>query len=180
ATQAAIAEACENCDIVILSGGVSVGEYDFVQQALEAAGLKVHFSRVAIQPGKPTVYATLAWETPPQKVAFGLPGNPVSVFLTFHLFVLRAAAWMTGRRPGLREFLLPLAHSFKRRKKDRTSFVPARLTEKGAVEPVEFHGSAHLAALIRADGFMRIPAGTMEIEQGNQVTFLPIIGVESW
>ena len=178
ATKAAIAEAARSSDIVILTGGVSVGEYDFVLEALSALGLTVHFSRIAVQPGKPTAYATAADRAPQQTVVFGLPGNPVSVFLMFHLLVLRAACWLTGRRPAVREFVLPLASAFNRRKSDRVSFVPARLTKNGAVEPVAFHGSAHLAALMSADGFAKIPAGVTEIAQGEEVVFLPVIGVE--
>jgi molybdopterin molybdotransferase len=183
ATEAAIAAAVGSSDITILSGGVSVGEYDYVLGALAAAGLTVRFSRIAAQPGKPTVYATgcvgaigLPTHSACNRVVFGLPGNPVSVFLMFHLFVLRAADWMTGRRPEMRQLVLPLASPFKRRKADRVSFVPARMTERGEVEPVTFHGSAHLAALMSADGFMRVPVGVTELAGGDEVAFLPIIG----
>ena len=172
ATQAAVVAAVGSSDITMLSGGVSVGEYDFVLGALAAAGLTVRFSRIAAQPGKPTVYATSA----DGKAVFGLPGNPVSVFLMFHLFVLRVADRMTGKRPERREVVLPLASQFRRKKADRVSFVPARMTEKGAVESVSFHGSAHLAALMSADGFIRVPAGVTELAEGDEVVFLPIIG----
>ena len=183
ATESAIAAAVRDSDITILSGGVSVGEYDFVLGAIEAAGLTVRFSRIAVQPGKPTVYATGSFgaKSLPKHsthcgAVFGLPGNPVSVFLMFHLFVLRVADRMAGKRPERREVVLPLASQFRRKKADRVSFVPARMTEKGAVESVSFHGSAHLAALMSADGFMRVPAGVTELAEGDEVVFLPIIG----
>lgn len=172
ATEAAIVAAVRSSDITVISGGVSVGEYDFVLGGLSAAGLTVRFSRIAAQPGKPTVYATSA----DGRAVFGLPGNPVSVFLMFHLFVLRAAALMAGKTRRLREFVLPLASRFTRKKTDRVQFVPASMTEKCALEPVSYHGSAHLAALMSADGFMKVPIGVGELAEGDEVTFLPIIG----
>jgi molybdopterin molybdotransferase len=171
ATESAIMRAVRDSDITLLSGGVSVGEFDFVLGAFEKAGLTVHFSRIAVQPGKPTVYAT----TSNGRAVFGLPGNPVSVFVMFHLFVLRVAARMVGANPERREFLLPLGSEVRRRKADRMAFLPAKITNEGAVETVTFHGSAHLMALMTMDGFVRIPIGVTEIAKGEEVSFLPII-----
>ena len=171
ATESAILRAVRDSDITLLSGGVSVGEFDFVLGGLASAGLKVHFSRIAVQPGKPTVYAT----TSDGRAVFGLPGNPVSVFVMFHLFVLRAADRMVGKHPERREFLLPLGTEVKRRKADRIAFLPAKITKEGAVETVAFHGSAHLMALMSADGFLQIPIGVSEIAKGEVVSFLPMI-----
>lgn len=165
-----IVEALERADIVAISGGVSVGEFDYVLPALAEAGLAVHFCRVATKPGKPMTYASGA-----DKAVFGLPGNPVSVHIAFHVFVLRAVAHFTGAPPGLRTLTLPLACDFKRKKADRTEFVPARLTDEGAVAPVEFHGSAHLAAMGHADGVFIVPAGVAALGKGEGATFLPLL-----
>ena len=165
----AVRAAVDRADVVVLSGGVSMGDFDFVIEALADVGLKLHFSRVAVKPGKPMTYASA-----PGKAAFGLPGNPVSVYLTFHLFVLRAAALMTGAPPGLPEFTLPLATDFQRRKAERVEYVPCRLADGTVVEPVEYHGSAHLAALTRADGFFIVPVGVSELRAGDQVSFTPL------
>lgn len=167
ATVGGIRRAVERADIILLSGGVSVGEFDYVLAALSDAGLEVHFSRVAAKPGKPTVFASAG-----DKVVFALPGNPVSVYLMFHLFVLRATALMTGAPYMIREFKLCLGSDFKRRKKERTQYVPCRLSQTGCVEPVEFHGSAHLAAIIQADGFFVVPAGVSELNVGQEVSFI--------
>ncbi|MCL5103473.1 MAG: molybdopterin molybdotransferase MoeA [Armatimonadetes bacterium] len=167
-TEAAIRQAMDEADIVILSGGVSVGEFDYVLDALADIGLTVHFSRVAVKPGKPTVFATTGG-----KAVFGLPGNPVSVFLMFHLFVLRAAALMSGAVPDKREFRLRLACDMKKGKADRLLYVPARLTNNGTLEPVPFHGSAHLAALTCADGFV-IVSPEQDLRTGDEVRFMPI------
>ena len=170
ATTRGIMEALERADIVAISGGVSVGEFDYVLPALAEAGLEVHFCRVATKPGKPMTYASGAG-----KAVFGLPGNPVSVYIAFHLFVLRAVARFTGAPPGLRTLTLPLAGDFTRKKADRTEFVPARLTDDGAVAPVEFHGSAHLAAMGHADGLFILPAGVAALSAGDGAAFLPLL-----
>ncbi len=91
ATAGAIRRALERADMVVISGGVSVGDFDYVTRAMEDAGLQVRFTAVAIKPGRPTTYASAAG-----KAVFGLPGNPVSVFLMFHLFVLWTASRLTG------------------------------------------------------------------------------------
>jgi molybdopterin biosynthesis enzyme len=73
---------------------------------------------------------------------------------------------------GLRAFSLALAAPFKRRHAERAEFIPARLTREGRVEPIAYHGSAHLLALTRADGFFSLPAGTTELAAGEVVEFL--------
>lgn len=168
-TVSALREALAAADIVAISGGVSVGDLDCVLEAFSRVGLKVHFSRIAVKPGKPTVFATGGG-----KVVFGLPGNPVSVCVMFHLFVLRATRLLCGIPPRLREIRLPLASDLRRREADRLGFAPARLTETGAVEPLEYHGSAHLLALSRADGFFSVPAGVSELSAGEQVAFIAL------
>ncbi len=168
-TRRSISEALEEADIVLLSGGVSVGEFDYVLGSLSEAGLQVLFSRLAVKPGKPTVFS---WSG--GKCAFGLPGNPVSSYLMFHLFVLRAVARMTGSLPPVREIRLRLSKDFSRRRLERLEFVPARLNAAGLVEPVELHGSAHLAAVLAADGFMQAPIGVARLEAGDEVAFSPL------
>jgi molybdopterin molybdotransferase len=169
ATRRGIRAALEEADMVVLTGGVSVGQFDFVLSSLGEAGLQVRFSRVAVKPGKPTVFS---WSD--GKCAFGLPGNPVSAYLMFHLFVLRAAARMTGAQPPVREIRLRLSHDFTRRKLERLEFVPACLDKDGMVSAVEFHGSAHLAAVLRADGFFQSPVGIARLKAGDEVIFSPL------
>mgnify|MGYP005844304421 FL=1 len=175
ATAAAIRRGVEAADMVVLSGGVSAGEFDFVIGALGDAGLQVRFARLLVQPGKPTVYAASLG-----KYAFALSGNPVSVFLMWHVFVLRAAAAMQGGRSERRAVRLPLAADYRRRRADRLAFVPAKLTEAGTVEVIEYHGSAHLAALMQADGFVAIPIRVVELRAGEEVRFMPIARFARW
>jgi molybdopterin molybdotransferase len=169
ATHRGIRAALEEADVAVLTGGVSVGQFDFVLDSLSEAGLRVRFSRLAVKPGKPTVFS---WSD--GKCAFGLPGNPVSAYLMFHLFVLRAAARMTGAAPPVREIRLRLSEDFSRRKLERLEFVPARLNQDGSVSAVEFHGSAHLAAVLQADGFFQSPIGVAKLKAGDEVVFSPL------
>ena len=169
ATVSALRTALEGSDIVIATGGVSVGDLDFVSGALGEVGLTPGFTRVAVKPGKPATFASA-----PGKAVFGLPGNPVSACVMFHLFVLRAAALMTGRRPPTRRVATTMGEAFARRKAERLELVACRLTPAGTPVPVVFHGPAHLHALAELDGFILVPPGVSELPAGAAVEFLPM------
>jgi molybdopterin molybdotransferase len=171
ATAEAIRAGVESADIVVLSGGISVGEFDYVHDALADLGISEIFAGVAIKPGRPLTCA----KTSDNQLVVALPGNPVSVYLMFHLSLLRIAAQLSGQDPEPRELDLELGADFSRRKTSRREYVPARLTEDGRVAPVEFHGSAHLAALMKADGFLIVPIGPAELPAGSTVRFLPLL-----
>ncbi len=164
---AALRRSLEAADIVVLSGGVSVGDFDLVPEAVLASGLEIHFSRVAIKPGKPLTFATGG-----EGILFGLPGNPVAAFLTFHLFVLRAAARLSGAPHEPKTFKIRLAEDLTFRAGKRTAFVPSRILRDGHVEPVTYHGTAHLAALMAADGFMVIPCNVSSLSAGAEVSLV--------
>jgi molybdopterin molybdotransferase len=167
-TVEAISTACKCADLVLLSGGVSVGDSDFVGEAMVDAGLCVHFSAVAVKPGRPLTFATC-----PGAAVFGLPGNPVAVYVMFHLFVLRAAARMCAIPWTAREITLRLGREFHRRKSDRVEYVPCRIGDGGELIPVEYHGSAHLTALTVADGLFIVPLGVSSMPAGQPVRFHP-------
>jgi len=168
ATASAIRNAIETSDIVLLTGGVSVGDFDYVCEALADADVRLHFNGVNIKPGKPLTFATGE-----RAVILGLPGNPVSVYLMFHLFVLHVARLLAGGMPGGRMIKLPLAENYERRRTDRTQYEPCKISRNGEVIPVECHGSADLRALLHSDGFFVIPQGMREMRSGSIVTLLP-------
>lgn len=161
----------DTADVVVLSGGVSVGDFDFVPEAIVASGLEIHFSRVATKPGKPSTFATGE-----RGIFFGLPGNPVAVYLTFHLFVLRAVALLSGSTYAPRELKFRLAVDYAVRSSDRRAHIPCRISPNGFVEPVVYHGSAHLAALMKTDGFIIIPHDTGPLRAGSEVTLITFGG----
>ncbi len=171
-TVSAVKNALHTADIVLLSGGVSEGEFDYVLKSFSLAGLEVHFSRIAVKPGKPTVFASDG-----NKLAFGLPGNPVSSFLMFHLFVLSAVAKATSAPSPIRQISLRLSSSFHRNRTERLEFVPCRIRKDATLEAFEYHGSAHLHAVTKADGFFMVPQGIAEIKAGDNITFMPLARV---
>lgn len=166
---AAIKEGSDLADILLINGGVSAGEFDFVPEAMKAAGFEIHFDRVAVKPGKPITFATKE-----NSVAFGLPGNPVSTFMGFQLFVRRAANLLCGRDQQIKSFKVTLGETIQRKRVGRTSFHPCIIDSDGVAFPIQYHGSAHMLALSEADGFVSIPTGVKEIEPGEMVLFYPI------
>lgn len=150
-------------DVVVISGGVSMGTFDYVPDILKELGGTIHFSKVAVKPGKPTVFGTRG-----RKVFFGLPGNPVSTFVIFEVFVKPFLYRMMGH-PFQPLFMRgEMKTAFRRKKAKRTAFIPVSYKD-GLVEPVIYHGSAHLHALTRADGLLEVPAGQNEIAEGSVV-----------
>lgn len=157
-------QAMAECDVILVSGGVSVGEFDLVPKILEANGIELIFETVAIKPGKPTVFGVSE-----AVCCFGLPGNPVSTFILFELLVKPFLYRMMGYdyRPATSR--VRLEKRLVNKRTDRTSWVPAAFTDRGGVTAVAYHGSAHIHALCAADGLVCIPAGVSDIPEGTVV-----------
>ena len=119
----AIHAGLEQADMVVVSGGVSVGDFDYVTQALEDAGLSVHFTTVAIKPGRPTTYASADG-----RAVFGLPGNPVSTFVIFELLVKPFLFKLMRHDYIHRDIPLSLEQTVKRKKNKRQSWIPVIIT----------------------------------------------------
>jgi molybdenum cofactor synthesis domain-containing protein len=167
ATRNALIKASDNCDIVITSGGVSMGDYDLVKAALLEIGAEIYFDRVIIRPGKPIVFARRG-----QTFFFGLPGNPVSTSVTFNVFVRPAIRKMQGdASPMLPIISVELSRPIKD-KSSRRSFLPARFyVEEGRamVEPLKWGGSSDLVAFMRANALIIVPEDIHEIGEGQLV-----------
>ncbi len=160
-TKDALKTSVDACDILILSGGVSMGDFDFVPSALKASGVRELFHGVAMKPGKPTFFGKS--ET---SFAFGLPGNPVSVFVNMELFVKPLIAALCGIDYFPPVVPCPLAQSIKRRNAERVEFLPVRFSTEG-VEAVPYGGSSALQALAGADGFIRLEIGELSLDKGS-------------
>jgi len=158
-------QAIKECDIVLLTGGVSMGDFDFIPAVMESAGVEILFSRINVQPGKPTTFGIH-----PDSLVFGLPGNPVSSFTQFELLVRPLICKMMGYDLNPPFINLPMEVSFTRRLADRRAFIPVSFTNNGMVSPVEYHGSAHISALSLADGIVSLEAGKKNIEKGEIVS----------
>lgn len=151
-------------DIILLTGGVSMGDFDFIPEVLKELGATIHFQTIAIQPGKPTVFATLN-----KKSIFGLPGNPVSSYNIFLLLVLPLIRAMVGGTYRPVPSRLPMGTDYSRKKSDRMSWIPVVIPDGISVYPVEYHGSAHIRSMSGADAIACIPAGIKELKTGDYV-----------
>ncbi|MDT5157673.1 MAG: molybdopterin molybdotransferase [Acidobacteriota bacterium] len=176
--QREIAAAAERADLLVLSGGVSMGRYDFTKAALRSLSAEIFFERVALRPGKPTVFARLPSER--RTLVFGLPGNPVSVSVTFNLFARTALGVMQGlTRPALAEDSAVLSRT-ARGALERTSYLPASLSTDGAghllAEPLKWGGSSDFVAFTRATALVIVPAGVGTVEAGSIVRVVRLPG----
>jgi len=170
---AAIDKALES-DLVLLSGGVSMGEYDYVYRVLVERGVDLLFHKVAVKPGKPICVGRKG-----ACMVFGLPGNPVSAFVTFQLFVRPSVRqWMGCGSGSLPQIEATLLKNVKQ-KPGRTFFKPARTLWRGGgfeVEPVETKGSADLAGFCNANSLLIMDADCTFLAQGSSVSVLLLDG----
>jgi molybdopterin molybdotransferase len=168
-------EEASSCDVVMTSGGVSMGAYDYVSETLRELG-EVHFERVAQQPGKPLTYATLAG-----KPAFGLPGNPVSTRVCFEVYVRPALRRLMGHaQPERRRVTVTMKESCSKRQ-GLTTFLRAVVTqgESGLEASLAgAQGSAMLKSMARANALLWVPAETSGLEAGERVEALMLD--EAW
>jgi molybdopterin molybdotransferase len=164
-------------DLLLLSGGVSMGKYDLVEQVLAELGAEFFFTGALIQPGKPIVFGRLPTFDPvrPWVYFFGLPGNPVSTQVCFHLFVAPLLRAMCGKTPIEPQFVeAKLAENVKGTAKV-TRFLPAELTgawDGVSVSLVGWQGSGDVAANARGNGYVVLPAGVDSFAAGETVRVL--------
>jgi molybdenum cofactor synthesis domain-containing protein len=162
-----ISETIENCDVLLISGGVSVGDYDFTKPVLRELGAKIFFEKVSLRPGKPTVFAKLN-----DKLIFGLPGNPVSVAVTFFLFVRAALLKMQAAKDCELKKGFAVAAKEIKGAKERDSYLPVRVETasdgKLVVESLRFSGSSNFIAFSRANALVFVPKGE-SYNQGSVV-----------
>jgi molybdopterin molybdotransferase len=153
-------------DLLLISGGVSAGKYDLVEDVLRELGADFCFDRVAIQPGAPLVFGKARG-----KFFFGLPGNPVSTIVTFDLFAQAAIDLVSGCRTSPRPMSLArLTQDFKHRP-GLTRFLPARI-DCGEVTPVAWRGSNDLVSFCRANGFLVADAKRESWAAGDMIQVL--------
>jgi molybdopterin molybdotransferase len=158
-------------DILVLSGGVSMGKYDLVEQVLADLGAEFHFTGVSIRPGRPAVFATCQ-----NKLVFGLPGNPVSTMVTFELFVLPAIDVLNGGVPRSLPVFRAKLDTQVREKGPMTHFLPARIEWEGRearVTQLPWQGSGDIVALALANGFLIVSPDRPEIGPDEWVDVIP-------
>jgi molybdenum cofactor synthesis domain-containing protein len=169
-----IKTASENSDVLILSGGVSVGVYDFTKLALRELGAEIFFEKVSLKPGKPTVFGKLN-----DTLVFGLPGNPVSVAVTFNLFARMALLLMQGASDVELKHEHAILSRTVKGAKERETYLPATLStnEKGKLiaEPLKWGGSSDFVSFARTTALINIPQGVKTVEENEvvRVAYLP-------
>jgi molybdopterin molybdotransferase len=169
ATEAAFAAALEEADVVIGSGGVSVGPHDHVKPALKALGVEELFWGVRLKPGKPTWFGRAAGAG---TLVFGLPGNPVSAMITFHLFARPALRALAGADPGGGTRVRGVLDVAVPRSPSREQVVRCRLDARDDgfhVRPTKEQGSHVLTSMLGAGAYALVPAGDGELEVGSRV-----------
>jgi molybdopterin molybdotransferase len=172
ATRRALRQAAEQCDLVVTSGGVSVGEEDHLRQAVEAEG-QLDFWALAIKPGKPFVFGRLRRADGSHAWYMGLPGNPSASFVTFLMLVRPVIGWLAGEGWRL-PLALPLVADFAWPRPDkRREFLRAALTPDGRVQIHPHQGSGVLMSAAWADGLVDVAPGQV-IQPGDVVRFMPL------
>lgn len=164
-----LGNAIEKFDLILVSGGVSVGDYDYIPSVLEELNVDTIFRGLKIKPGK----HILVGRKKDHFVA-ALPGNPVSAFVLFETIIKILLSRLTGAIHEVARYQLPLESDFETRNKELLCFVPVKITADSTVLPAEYHGSAHIHAYRSADGIMEIPAGAGRLSKGEKVYVRPI------
>ncbi len=169
----AISTSLQNHHVNLVSGGVSVGKYDFVPEVIKTLGGTIHYHGIAIKPGKPQLYATF----PDGQYLFGLPGNPLAVLTGLHEFVLPALHRISGCpveqcRTLLR---LPLRTDLQVKGKRRHYQIARLITDQQGttVQPIPNTGSSDFVSGCKADGMILLPEGNPPLTAGTIINFRP-------
>ncbi len=163
ATKENIHEAIQNSDVVILTGGISVGDYDFVGKALQELNVEQLFYKINQKPGKP-IYMGKKGDT----IIAGLPGNPAAALSCFYMYVLPTLHLMMGKGfQGLEKVALPLGEDYTK-KGSRAEFLKARIKD-GQLFVLNMQSSAMLRSFATADALVYIPASTTNVAKMEKV-----------
>ncbi len=168
-TEMAITKALAENDVVLLTGGVSMGDFDFVPLSMKKNEVDILFQKVAVKPGRPTVFGVTE-----KSYIFGLPGNPVSSYINFEVFVKPLLYQLMGSVYEPLQLKLPMGKSYSRKKADRLEWVPVDINSEGEVIPVAYHGSAHIHAVCLSKALMEVAIGTYDITKGEIVHVRPL------
>lgn len=159
-------------DILLVSGGVSMGKYDLVEQVFAEFGIEVLFDKIAMKPGKPTVFGHRG-----QTYVFGLPGNPVSTIVSFHVFVRPLILFLLKAENNSAKILEARLESPVKCDPERAALVPALVRfEAGQyrISTAPWKGSSDLVGLARANALIIIPCREGTMQPGDAAQFLPM------
>src|SRR6056297_1106490 len=159
-----LARAQAENNLILMSGGVSMGDFDFGPEAIERNGFTIQYDRVAVKPGRPTTFAVSD-----KADLFGLAGNPVSCFVIFEILVKPYLYRLIhGTYRASRSFAT-LSKAFDRRNSERDEWIPVTIDEHGQITLLEYHGSAHFHSISQAEGMIKIERGIQHLDKGAQL-----------
>jgi molybdopterin molybdotransferase len=141
-----------------------MGDFDLVPGILKQNNIELLFEKIAIKPGKPTVFGISE-----NLYCFGLPGNPVSTFTVFELLVKPFLYKLMGHDYAPPNIQMPLDETIGRKDTQRQGWTPVTITDAGTLRKVEYHDSGHINALCGADGLVCMDVGVAEIPKGTIV-----------
>jgi molybdopterin molybdotransferase len=157
-------------DVLLVSGGVSMGKYDLVEPVFEELGVNVHFESVSMRPGKPTVFAT--WK---DRWVFGLPGNPLSTFVAFELFVKPVLRALQGLSAADLSVVKGRLQADVVERSGRSAFLPAHVSSGSGmleISPVHWKGSADVFGAVDSNGLLIVPSEASRLNRGETVEAL--------
>lgn len=160
--------ALKKYQVILVSGGVSVGDYDFVPAVLQQLDVDIMIHGMNVKPGKHFLFGRRG-----HHFVVGLPGNPVSSFVLFEMLVKPLLDSLMGNTEEPLWLSVPLSHTYNRKKDDTLFFIPVLLSH-GIAKSLEYHGSAHINAYSGANGIMKVPVGVRSIKKGDMVNVRPI------
>lgn len=163
-----ISEAVSENTVVIISGGVSAGDYDYVPELLRELDFKIKMHKMKVRPGKPLLFAEKEGN-----YVFGVPGNPVSAFVQCEVLINPFILSLMGMENPDGGFYAPLMKDYRHDAESLRFFIPVIRNAEGVI-PLEYHGSGHLAAYAEADGILEIPEGKKMLSEGELVYVRPI------
>jgi len=163
-----IDQSLHSCNVLLITGGVSMGDYDFVPEVLTELGFEITLHKIKVRPGKPLLFAKRKGQ-----FVFGIPGNPVSAFVQMEVVIKPFLYKLMGSDNVTTVYKMVLGEDFKRKKSQLKLFVPVKIIE-GEVFLVEYHGSGHLASYAEADGIMEVNEEIESIKKQETVNVRPL------
>jgi len=150
------------CDLLLLSGGVSLGDFDYIPEVLSKNGVEKLFHNLAMKPGKPTYLGRRG-----NTFVLGLPGNPVSTYVNFEIMAKAVLARLRGLPVESRVVRARMADDISRRDTERVEFLPVRYSA-GEIHALRYTGSSMLNVLSEANALIRLEIGQAELERGTE------------
>lgn len=156
-------------DIIIFTGGASVGEFDLIPELLKESGFRIFWDRTGIKPGNPMTFSQKE-----NKFVIGLSGNPVSSLAQFEFIAKPVVYKLLGANYRAMRIQSVMNFDYFRKKADRMAIVPVIINHEGLIDEIPFHGSAHINALVNANALLEVPQDVTQLKKGTAAHVRPL------